>query len=141
MSECTRAHDGVTAATRVVERETPSEERNERTREETKEREVKPLLRGLSRRLSATTRGVNTTIVVIQFSLSPTLLYPISPTPPFPFPSHLLRRTPLIQSFSCAPLENRTLQRRGLSCSVSLETSRPRNNQDTTGLTRFSKKL
>lgn len=62
---CTRAHDGVTAATRVVERETLSEERNERTREETKEREVRLLLRSLSRRLSATTRGVNTTIVVI----------------------------------------------------------------------------
>lgn len=110
-----RARDGVTAATRVVERETPSEERNERTSEETKEREVRLLLGGLSRRLSATTHGVNITIVVIVSGplVLSLIALPIPPTPPSPFPLHLLRRTPLIRLFSCAPLQDRTWQRRG----------------------------
>ena len=94
--------------------ETPSEERNERTREETKEREVRLLLRGLSRRLSATTRGVNTTIVVIirpSLSLFPSSFCLSLPLLPLSFPLTCCGAPP-IQSFSCAPHEDRTSQQR-----------------------------
>lgn len=77
----------------------PSEER---TREETKEREVTSP-QGLSRRLSATTRGVTP-----SSSSSPTLSFsPASlsdpPAPPSPLSLSPVAAQPFDRSFSCAP--------------------------------------
>lgn len=69
----------------------------------------------------------------------------IPPTPPSPFPSHLLRRTPLIQSFSCAPLEDHTSQRSYLRTTsfgiLGGTITCPRNSQATIGSVRSSKEI